>query len=299
MTARGMVHRNSMDRIVLSVLSYSVVGFFALFTLLPCLILLVSSFTSEKYILAHGYSLFPTEFSLTAYELVFLNPAKIFNAYGVTLFITFIGTPVSLLLSSMGAFVISRKDLKHRNKLSFFLYFTTLFNGGLASYYIIISKYYHLKNTLLILLLVPMFNVFYILILRNFIKGSVPESLIEAARIDGSNDLRIFFRIVLPLLKPALASIGLFIALGYWNDWWTTMMFVEKESLYPMQYVLYQIISSARMASTLVSAVANIDMPKESLKLALVVISIGPIVLLYPFLQRYFVKGITIGSVKG
>ena len=185
--------------------------------------------------------------------------------------------------------------------MAFFLYFTTLFSGGLAPYYIIVSRVLHLRNTLWVLYLVPMFagaGVFYILILRSYVK-SIPDSLIEAARIDGAGDFAIYWRIILPLSKPALAAIGLFMALAYWNDWWTPMMFVEKEVLHPLQYVLYRILSSVNIAAHMVNNIATIDMPKESLKLAMTVVTTGPIILLYPFVQRYFVKGITLGAVKG
>lgn len=290
---------NSIDYKIFSVLSYAVVSLFAVLCVLPFLILAVSSLTSEHYIINYGYTLFPKEITLSAYETIFQNPTKIVRAYGVSIFLTVAGTSISLLVSSLAAYVMYRKDVKYRNKLAFFLYFTTLFNGGLASYYIILSKYLHLKNTILVLLLVPMFNVLYILIIRNFISGSIPDSLIESAKIDGTNDFQIYYLIVLPLSKAVLASMGLFIALGYWNDWWTAMMFVEKPQLYPLQYVLYSILSSAQMALSMVSSVASVDMPKESLKLAMTVVSIGPIILLYPSLQKYFVKGVTLGSVKG
>jgi putative aldouronate transport system permease protein len=199
----------------------------------------------------------------------------------------------------MAAYSLSRKDLRYRNKLAFFIYFTTLFNGGLAPTYIVITTVLHLKNTLAVLILGPMFSVFYILILRNFFMNSIPASLSEAAKIDGAGDFTIFLRIVLPLTGPALASIGLFTALAYWNDWWTAMLYVERQSLMPLQYVLYKILSSVTMAANIVNNVATLNLPKESLKLAMTVISIGPIVLAYPFVQRFFIKGITLGSVKG
>ena len=198
----------------------------------------------------------------------------------------------------MAAYVLYRKDVKYRNALAFFLYFTTLFQGGLAPYYIIVSRMMHLKNTPFVLLLVPMFQVFHILILRNYL-NSIPDSLFEAAKIDGAGDFAIFIRVILPLSKPALAAVGLFTALIYWNDWWTAMMFVEKEAYAPLQFVLYQILSSVNVAANMVNNMATVDMPKESLKLAMTVISTGPILLLYPFVQKYFVKGITMGAVKG
>ena len=187
----------------------------------------------------------------------------------MTLFVTGFGTALSLFISSMAVYVLSRKDLKYRGRLAFFLYFTTLFNGELAPTYIIVSTVLHLKNTLLVLLLGPMFNVFNILILRNFFMNSIPVSLLESAKIDGAGDFSIFLKVILPLSTPALASIGLFTALFYWNDWWTAMLYIERDYLYPLQYVLYQILSSVTVAANIVNNVATINMPKETLKLAM------------------------------
>ncbi len=287
------------DKLLLTFIAYVVLGCIALITVFPFLVLVINSFASEHAIINYGYSIVPRELSVSAYELVFLNPQKILQAYGVTLFITCFGTAASLFLSSMAAYCLSRKDLRYRNKLAFFIYFTTLFNGGLAPTYIVITTVLHLKNTLAVLILGPMFSVFYILILRNFFTHSIPGSLSEAAKIDGAGDFTIFLRIVLPLTAPALASIGLFTALAYWNDWWTAMLYVERQNLMPLQYVLYKILSSVTMAANIVNNVATLNLPKESLKLAMTVISIGPIVLAYPFVQRFFIKGITLGSVKG
>ncbi|HEY8462533.1 MAG TPA: carbohydrate ABC transporter permease [Bacillota bacterium] len=292
-------YRSTADQILLKLIAYLVVGLMGVAAIIPFIILLLNSFASEQSIINHGYTLFPREFSKDAYELVFLNPWRIIRSYGVTVLLTVTGTTVSLFLSSLAAYVLFRKDVKYRNQLAFFLYFTTLFNGGLASFYIVVTQYLHLRNTFQVLLLIPMFNVVNILILRNFLRGSIPEELIEAAKIDGANDFGIYLRVVLPLFKPALASIGLFTALGYWNDWWTPMMFVERESLWPLQYVLYQILSSTNIASNFINNIAVFNLPKESLKLAMTVIATGPVVLVYPFVQKYFVSGITLGSIKG
>jgi len=287
------------DTVLLNVTGYIVIGFFGFITVLPFYVLVISSFTSENFIINHGYSLFPGEFSLEAYKLVFKNPQRILMAYLITIYKTVLGTALSLFLSSMAAYVMYRKDVKYRNQLAFFLYFTTLFSGGLAPYYILVSSGLHLKNTILVQILVPLFNVMNILILRNFIRGSIPDSLVECSKIDGCNDFIIFIKIILPLSKPALASIGLFTALGYWNDWWSAMMFVQRTNLQPMQYVLHSILSSVNVAANIVNQVPSLEMPKESLKVAMTVISTGPILFLYPFVQKYFVKGITLGAVKG
>jgi putative aldouronate transport system permease protein len=291
--------RQSRDYYAFNAIAYVVVGSLALIALLPFVILAVNSFSSERAIITQGYSLVPRSFSLDAYRLIFENPERILRSYGVTVLVTGVGTFISLLCSSMAAYVLSRKELHARGGLAFFLYFTQLFNGGLVPYYLLVQRDLKLGNSLLVLLLVPMFNVMNVLILRNFIQNAIPEALIEAAKIDGLGHSGIFFRIVLPLSKPALASIGLFTALAYWNDWWTPMMFVQDEKLYPLQYTLYRLISSVNFSAQMVNNVPNMHLPKETLKLAMTVIATGPIVLLYPFVQRYFVKGITLGAVKG
>ena len=283
----------------LHVIGYVVVSLFALLALFPFAMLLVNSFASEHAILNYGYAFVPREVSTSAYALIFQNPQKMLRTYGLTIFITVCGTVVSLFFASMAAYVLSRRELRYRNVMAFFLYFTQLFNGGLVPYYIFLSKGLHLQNSLLVLMLVPMFSVLNILILRNFIGSSVPASLFESAKIDGANELVLFLRIALPIAKPALASIGLLTALGYWNDWWTPMMFIQRESMYPLQYTLYQLISSINFAAGMVNTLPVINMPKESLKLAMTVVATGPIILVYPFIQRYFVQGITLGAVKG
>jgi putative aldouronate transport system permease protein len=291
--------RHTRDHLLFDTIAYLVVGSLALFALLPFLILATNSFSSEHAILTQGYSVVPKELSLDAYRLIFENPARIARAYGVTVLVTGVGTVVSLLCSSMAAYVLSRRELHNRGWLALFLYFTQLFNGGLVPYYLLVSRDLKLGNSLLVLLLVPMFNVMNVLILRNFIQNAIPEAILEAARIDGLGHAGIFFRIILPLSKPALASIGLFTALAYWNDWWTPMMFVQDEKLYPLQYTLYRLISSVNFSAQMVNNVPTMHLPKETLKLAMTVVATGPIVLLYPFVQRYFVKGITLGAVKG
>jgi putative aldouronate transport system permease protein len=291
--------KKTKDFYTFNALAYAIVGFFALFSLLPFFILAINSLSSEHAIVNNGYSLLPQQLSLDAYAMVFENPQKILRSYIVTILLTSIGTGISLLFSSMAAYVLSRRELLSSGKLALFLYFTQLFNGGLVPYYLLVSRDLHLQNSVLALLLVPMFNVVNILILRNFFSNSIPDAILDAAKIDGAGDLSIFFRVVLPLSKPVLASIGLFTALAYWNDWWTPMMFIQNENLYPLQYTLYRIVSSVNFSAQMVNNVPTMTLPKETLKLAMTGIATGPIVLLYPFVQRYFAKGITLGSVKG
>lgn len=288
------------SRIIFNIISYTVVSFIALVCLLPFIMLISGSFTSEQAIRFGGYSILPREFTLEAYEMIFKYPEKILRAYGVSTFITVVGTAAGLFFLTMTAYVISRKDFKYRNVISFYFYFTTLFNGGMVCTYIFYIQYLHLKDNLLALILPLMMNVFYLLIMRSFITA-IPVALIESAKIDGAGEFRIFIQIILPLLKSGLATIGLFIALGYWNDWYNAMLYLNSEDKYPLQYMLYNMLQKqeamAQMASLAGKRIENL--PTSGLKLAMAVVATGPIVLLYPFVQKYFVKGITIGSVKG
>lgn len=282
------------------VICYVIVALVALVCLIPFILLISGSFTSEQWIRFHGFSLWPGEFSLEAYKIIFKTPEKIVRAYGVSIFITAVGTLAGLFLTSLTAYVISRKDAKYRNALSFFFYFTTLFNGGMVSTYIFYIQYLHLKDNYLALILPGVFNVFYLLIMRTFV-NNIPFALIESAKLDGAGEWRIYFTIILPLLKSGLATIGLFLALGYWNDWYNAMLYMNDEAKYPLQYMLYSVQQQtqalARIAAQAGIQVANL--PSNSLKMAMAVIATGPIIIVYPFVQKYFISGITIGSVKG
>ncbi|MDD7253497.1 MAG: carbohydrate ABC transporter permease [Lachnospiraceae bacterium] len=282
------------------VICYVIVALVALVCLIPFILLISGSFTSEQWIRFHGFSLWPGEFSLEAYKIIFKTPEKIVRAYGVSIFITVVGTLAGLFLISLTAYVISRKDAKYRNVLSFFFYFTTLFNGGMVSTYIFYIQYLHLKDNYLALILPGVFNVFYLLIMRTFV-NNIPFALIESAKLDGAGEWRIYFTIILPLLKSGLATIGLFLALGYWNDWYNAMLYMNDEAKYPLQYMLYSVQQQtqalARIAAQAGIQVANL--PSNSLKMAMAVVATGPIIIVYPFVQKYFISGITIGSVKG
>ena len=222
------------------VICYVIVALVALVCLIPFILLISGSFTSEQWIRFHGFSLWPGELSLEAYKIIFKTPEKIVRAYGVSIFITAVGTLAGLFLTSLTAYVISRKDAKYRNALSFFFYFTTLFNGGMVSTYIFYIQYLHLKDNYLALILPGVFNVFYLLIMRTFV-NNIPFALIESAKLDGAGEWRIYFTIILPLLKSGLATIGLFLALGYWNDWYNAMLYMNDEAKYPLQYMLYSV----------------------------------------------------------
>jgi len=290
----------SKDLVVFNIVGYFIVTLFALTCILPFIILVSASFTSEHAILNYGFQLFPKEFSTSAYQMLFKFPMDIIRAYEVSIFITVFGTVCGLFIVSMTAYVISRKDFLFRNQLTYYFYFITLFNGGLVATYIIMIRYYHLKDNLVSLILPFLVNVFYLIIMRSFMT-SIPESLGESAKIDGAGDFKIFIKIILPMSKPALATIGLFIALDYWNDWYNAMLYITNYKQYPLQYLLYNMLSTQDALSR-ISAVSNVNitnMPLQSLKMAMAVIATGPILLVYPFVQKYFIKGITVGAVKG
>lgn len=285
---------------VFYVICYVVVALMAIICLIPFIMLVSGSFTAENWIRFHGYGLIPGEFSVEAYKIIFKTPERIIRAYGVSIMITLIGVAIGLLLTALTAYVISRKDFKYRNALSFFFYFTTLFNGGMVSTYIYYIQYLHLKDSYLALILPMVFNVFYLLIMRTFV-NNIPVALIESAKLDGAGEWRIFFTIILPLLQSGLATIGLFLALGYWNDWYNAMLYMSTDTKYPLQYMLYSIQQQAQALARIASqaGISVQDLPSSSLKMAMAVVATGPIVIVYPFVQKYFVAGITIGSVKG
>ena len=288
------------DRIIFNILGYIIVTFLAIICLVPFIMVIAGSFTTQESILRDGFRLFPKVISLEAYKIIFDSPDMLLKAYIVTTFVTVIGTAVGLFVTAMTAYVLVSKDFKYRNQFSFYFYFTTIFGGGLVPWYIMMVKYLHMKNNYIALIFPLLLNVIFILIMKSFMK-SIPEAMSESARIDGAGDFTIFIKLILPLSKPALATIGLFIALNYWNDWYDAMLFIDKQDMYPLQYFLYQILSKADFInqSAARSGVPVPLMPSESLKLAMTVVATGPIVFLYTFVQKYFVKGITIGAVKG
>ena len=283
-------------------ISYTVILLTSLACLLPFLLILSASLTRNESLIKDGYYPFPRQFSFEAYELVFRVPEQVLRAYGVTTLTTVVGTLLGLFLLTMAGYVLQRKDFKYRNFFSFLIYFTTLFGGGLVPWYILLTKYLGLTDTYAVLILPGLMTPFLIILMKNFIRSAVPEEVSESAKVDGANDFTIYYRIVLQLSLPGIATVGLFLALAYWNDWFLSSLFINKQSMYQLQYYLYNVINTISFitqmgAGTGVSLGASI--PTESTKMAMAIIATGPILLLYPFVQRYFVKGLTIGAVKG
>ncbi len=288
------------DEKIMKGVFYTFVTIFTLICLFPFLLLISSSFMSEKEILKEGYKLIPSHISFSAYEFLGSHVTNLFNAYKVTITIAVGGTILGLFLMSMGGYVLCRKDFKYRNQISFFIYFTTLFSGGLIPTYILMVNGLGLKDNLWSLILPGLMSPWSIFLMRNFMK-SIPESLYESAAIDGAGDFRIYWKIFMPLSKPSLATIGLFLTLGYWNEWYNAMLYIQSQNKIPLQYFLQKIVSQANI-SLLIQQGLTIntgDLPSESIKMATAVAAIGPIILVYPFVQKYFVSGLTIGAVKG
>lgn len=289
------------DRKIFSGIGYVSLVSLAILCLFPFVLVISSSLTEENKIITEGYQFFPTAFSTEAYSILFKYPEQMVQAYLVTISVTVIGTILGLFLTSMTAYALSRKDFKWRNHFSFFFFFTTLFSGGLVPWYLLMVNYLDMKDTLTALVIPLMLNVFYIIVMKSFM-SSIPDAIVESAKIDGAGDFKIYLRLILPLSKPALATIGLFLALAYWNDWYNALLFISDEKLMPLQYYLYKMLGNMdgmRKAMMGAGAVVTTSIPSESLKMAMTVVATGPILLAYPFVQRYFVQGLTIGAVKG
>ncbi|WP_144023589.1 carbohydrate ABC transporter permease [Paenibacillus sp. FSL H8-0548] len=270
--------------------------------LFPFVLLIMSSFTEESAIVSNGYSFWPSEFSLDAYSYLWIQKAAMFNSYGITILITIIGTFVGLLISALLAYPLSRRDLPMRSLLSFLVFFTLLFNGGLVPTYLIYTEVFHMKNTLMALIIPGLLtNGFFILLIRTFFANSIPVQIIESAYIDGATEFKIFYRMVLPLSLPILATIGLMLTINYWNDWFNGLIYITEPKLFSIQNLLNRMLVNIQFLqqNNLGGQQIAANPPMNSVRMAMAVIGILPLILIYPFFQKYFVKGLTIGAVKG
>jgi len=272
--------------------------------ILPLIIVFSASITDEKTVTIYGYSLFPRELSLEAYKYIFKDIMVILRAYGVTVFVTVVGSALSLVTIALYAYPISRKDFKYRNVFTFIVFLTMLFNGGLVPWYMVYVNVLHIEDTIFALILPYLMTPLYVLIMRTFFMTTIPDGIIEAARIDGAGEFQTFVWIVLPLAKPVLATIGLFNILTYWNDWYAPLLFINNEKLFNLQYLMYRVDKAIIYLSTNAGSINNAtqimaNLPTQTARMAMAVIAIGPIILAYPFFQKYFVEGLTIGSIKG
>jgi putative aldouronate transport system permease protein len=282
--------------------------FFILFSLcfiLPFIMIVSASFSNEDVLKNAGFGLLPAQFDLTAYRYVFSNPQSILQAYKVTAFQSFLGTFLSVLIMALCAYPLSVPNYKLRSPLTFFIFFTMLFNGGLIPTYILTTQYLHLGNTIWVYIFPSLANAFSIIVIRTFFQG-LPPSLAESAKIDGASALLIFFRIILPLSKPVLATMALFGLLDRWNNWYTAIIYIKDAGLYSLQYLLQKILMEIEFIKALAEMVPQgIDAsmvskpPSETMKFAMCVVAAGPMLIVFPFFQKYFTKGLTVGAVKG
>ena len=272
--------------------------------LMPIVLVFVSSVTDEKTLVAYGYTIFPRKLSWASYYYMIQKGTTIFRAYGISILVTAIGTTVGVLITAMLAYPMSRKDFKYRNVLAFFVFFTMLFNGGVVASFIMWSRIFRVTNTIWAYVLpnylVVAFNVFLV---RNYYANSVPDSLIEAAQLDGAQELTIFFKIMLPLAIPTIATISLFSGLVYWNDWINGLYFITDPSMYNIQNLLIRIMDNIQFLKSSSNAALlgpqRIQLPGSSVRMAIAVIGMLPIVLIYPFVQKHFIRGVVIGAIKG
>lgn len=287
------------DEVLFRVIGYPFLILFAILCVLPFLLVIGSSFASEQEISRYGYSFIPREFCLDSYKSIFSKPDSIIRAYGVTIFITIVGTAVSTFINMMTGYVLMRKDFRWRNKFSFYFFFTTLFSGGLMPWYMVCIAL-GFKDSIFALIIPSLVSVWNIILVKGFV-GGIPYEITESAKIDGAGDFQIFIRLIWPLSTPVIATIGLFTALGFWNSWYNTMLFINDSRLYSLQYLLYKLINDAQALRDIAAESGEVinTVPIEAMKMALTVIVTGPILLLYPFVQRYFIKGLTLGAVKG
>jgi putative aldouronate transport system permease protein len=270
---------------------------FGLACVIPMILVISISLSDERQVAREGYSLLPVGFTTFAYEYVLRQPGQILQAYGVTIFITAIGTVFGLVLCAMLGYAISRKDYKFSGILSFYVFFTLLFSGGMVPFYILVTRYLGLKDNILVLILPYLVTAWYVLILRTSF-AQLPVELLDAARIDGAGEWRIFFQIVLPLSKPVLATIGLFFILRFWNDWFLALLFINTAALYPLQYLLYVLMANINFLASNPQT-TGVPIPAQSARMAMAVLAFGPALFSFLLLQKYFVRGITIGGLKG
>ena len=274
-----------------------------LLVVLPFLLLFLSSITDESTLILNGYSFFPKKFSFDAYKYIFRSGASLVRALGVSVLITIVGTAGSLLITPLLAYPLSRPEFKYRGIITFMIFFTMLFNGGMVSSYIMWTRYLNVKNSIWALLFPNLLmNAFNVILVKNFFVADIPNELIESARIDGAGEFKIYFSIVLPLAKAIMATIGLFTAIGYWNDWTNGLYYISDTGMYSLQQFLKSIIDNisalSSMSNTADAAATVAKMPSSSIRMAMAVIGVIPIMILYPFFQKAFIAGIALGGVK-
>ncbi|SHI02588.1 putative aldouronate transport system permease protein [Clostridium grantii DSM 8605] len=295
-----MVENNKVQQLLLNI----VMTILGLSCVIPFMLLIISSFSSEASLVTKGYSLFPKEFSLETYSYICKSISSLMKGYGLTILVTVVGTMSSIALTVLFAYPLSRKELPFRNFFALFIFFTMLFNGGIVPTYLMYVNTFSIKNTLWAYI-VPghLLGAFYVIMMRSYFASSIPDSLVEAARLDGCGEFRILRSIILPLSKPMLATLTLMIGLTYWNDWVNGLYYITDPSKYTIQMILNTMLMDIRFLSTTASSlgvdVGDMKLPTVGIRMGIAVAAVIPILIIYPFLQKYFVKGIAVGGVKG
>lgn len=292
-----MRKQNIIQQVVLCV----IFAILCLLIIFPFWLLISASLSDPQALATNGYQVWPSPVSFSAYEFVFKNPQQILRAYGITFVFSITTMVLSVLCMSMVAYPLSRSNLKGRSVINFYLYFTMLFGGGLVPTYILIAKFLHLNDTIWVYILPALINPWYVFMIRTFFKG-IPGEIIESATIDGASEYTIFIRMILPLSKPVIATVALFMFLGKWNDWNTALIYISKPELYSLQYLLQKIMEDINILKQNQQAAEMMDIsniPTETVRMAMAVVVAGPALVVFPFFQKYFVKGLTVGSVKG
>ena len=277
----------------------------SLLFILPFVLIVSASFTDEQSLLAEGYKLIPSQFSAEAYQYVFRNPQQLIDSYKITIIYSLTATFLGVIVMSMLAYPLSKPNYKYKKIVTFFIFFTMLFSGGLIPTYIWLTRYLHLGDTIWVYILPNLVNAFHVIVIRTFFQG-LPQSLTEAAKIDGASELKTFFTIVIPLSKPVIATISLLTLLARWNDWNTALIYIKSTNLYSLQYLLQKILREVEFVKNMAEStpIAGIDMdastlPSETMRFAMCMVAAGPMLVVFPFFQKYFAKGLTVGAVKG
>jgi len=298
-----MGHKISSGSNISKITVHIFLGLLALFCLLPLVFVISISFSNEKDIIRNGYAMFPRVFSLEAYRMLLKEPGQLLQSYSVSIFISVIGSIFALTISSMIAYVLTRKDFKASRIITFMIFFPLLFQSGLVPFYIYVVKFLNLKNTLTILIIPYLVIPWLVLLLKGFI-AQIPRSVIESGWLDGASEITIFFRIIAPMSKAALATVGLFYFLTFWNDWWLSLLFITEKSKLPLQLLLQRLLSNAEFMRSAMFQMASVnvdltELPTDTARMATALLVAGPVLIIFPFFQRYLVRGISVGSIKG
>ena len=284
------------------IFTYLFLAVISLAAILPILLIFIASFTSEDALVLEGYRFFPSKLSAEAYIYIISQSSRMLRSYGVSILVTALGTLFSVFLSVMFAYPLSRSDFKFRNHFTFFIFFTMLFNGGIVPSYIMWTQFFHIKDTLFALIIPNyLMSAFNVLLVRNYFKNNIPESLLESAKIDGASEWMVFFRIMLPLSVPVIATIALFIGLTYWNDWINGLYYLTSPKLYSIQNLLIQMMDNIQFLNSGAAAgiIGAVKLPSTAVRMAMGVVGIVPVLLIYPFIQKYLIRGTVVGAVKG